>query len=31
MQFTGDGQNKFTDLTEATVGKQVAIVLDGVV
>jgi preprotein translocase subunit SecD len=31
VSFTGKGQNKFTDLTAATVGKQVAIVLDGVV
>lgn len=30
VSFTGDGQKKFTDLTAATVGKQVAIVLDGV-
>ncbi len=31
VDFTGKGQNKFTDLTAATLGKQVAIVLDGVV
>ena len=31
VAFTGKGQNKFTDLTKATVNKQVAIVLDGVV
>ncbi|MCK9895500.1 protein translocase subunit SecD [Frankia sp. AgB32] len=31
VDFTGSGQNKFTKLTEATIGKQVAIVLDGVV
>ena len=31
VQFTGEGQNKFTELTRATIGKQVAIVLDGVV
>jgi preprotein translocase subunit SecD len=31
VQFTSSGQAKFTKLTEATVGKQVAIVLDGVV
>lgn len=31
VTFTGSGQAKFTRLTEATVGKQVAIVLDGVV
>jgi preprotein translocase subunit SecD len=31
VSFTGDGQKKFTDLTTTTVGKQVAIVLDGVV
>lgn len=31
VTFTGGGQKKFTDLTAATVGKQVAIVLDGVV
>src|SRR5664280_2655283 len=31
VTFTGSGQKKFTDLTAATVGKQVAIVLDGVV
>ena len=31
VTFTGGGQKKFTDLTTATVGKQVAIVLDGVV
>jgi len=29
ISFTGSGQDKFTKLTEATVGKQVAIVLDG--
>jgi preprotein translocase subunit SecD len=31
VKFTGSGQNKFTTLTENTIGKQVAIVLDGVV
>ncbi|HMA46181.1 MAG TPA: protein translocase subunit SecD, partial [Frankiaceae bacterium] len=31
LSFTGGGQGKFTRLTERTVGKQVAIVLDGVV
>ena len=31
VDFTGEGQEKFTALTEATVGKQVAVVLDGVV
>ncbi len=31
VDFTGAGQDKFTDLTEATVGKNVAIVLDGIV
>jgi preprotein translocase subunit SecD len=31
VSFTGKGQGKFTALTEATVGRQVAIVLDGVV
>ncbi len=31
VSFTGKGQNKFTDLTEATLNKRVAIVLDGVV
>ncbi|WP_163552663.1 protein translocase subunit SecD [Candidatus Frankia alpina] len=31
VEFTGSGQNKFTKLTENTIGKQVAIVLDGVV
>ncbi len=31
VEFTGSGQKKFTKLTEATIGKQVAIVLDGVV
>jgi len=31
VSFTGKGQNKFTALTRATVGKEVAIVLDGVV
>jgi preprotein translocase subunit SecD len=31
VQFTGSGQAKFTRLTEVTTGKQVAIVLDGVV
>jgi preprotein translocase subunit SecD len=31
VSFTGKGQNKFTDLTAATVNKRVAIVLDGVV
>ncbi len=31
VQFTGSGQAKFTRLTEQTTGKQVAIVLDGIV
>ncbi|WP_131767197.1 protein translocase subunit SecD [Candidatus Protofrankia californiensis] len=31
VSFTGGGQAKFTALTEKTIGKQVAIVLDGVV
>lgn len=31
VEFTGSGQGKFTRLTEQTIGKQVAIVLDGVV
>ncbi|MBL7494750.1 protein translocase subunit SecD [Frankia sp. CNm7] len=31
VDFTGSGQGKFTKLTEETQGKQVAIVLDGVV
>ena len=31
VDFTGEGQRKFTTLTEQTTGKQVAIVLDGVV
>jgi len=31
VTFTGSGQKKFTKLTEDTIGKQVAIVLDGVV
>jgi preprotein translocase subunit SecD len=31
VSFTGKGQNKFTDLTAATIGKRVGIVLDGVV
>jgi preprotein translocase subunit SecD len=31
VQFTGSGQAKFTRLTEQTIQKQVAIVLDGVV
>ncbi len=31
VQFTSSGQAKFTRLTELTTGKQVAIVLDGVV
>ncbi|MCU1589496.1 MAG: protein-export rane protein SecD [Frankiales bacterium] len=31
VSFTGKGQNKFTDLTAATIGKRVAIVLDAVV
>ena len=31
VSFTGKGQNKFTDLTAATINKRVAIVLDGVV
>jgi preprotein translocase subunit SecD len=30
VNFTGKGQDKFTNLTAATVGKQVAIVLDGI-
>jgi preprotein translocase subunit SecD len=30
VSFTGEGQRKFSDLTAATLGKQVAIVLDGV-
>jgi preprotein translocase subunit SecD len=31
VDFTGSGQGKFTKLTERTIGRQVAIVLDGVV
>ena len=31
VDFTREGQDKFTDLTAATTGKQVAIVLDGIV
>jgi preprotein translocase subunit SecD len=31
VSFTGEGQRKFTALTVETLGKQVAIVLDGVV
>ena len=31
VDFTGKGQNKFTALTERTIQKRVAIVLDGVV
>jgi preprotein translocase subunit SecD len=31
VKFTSKGQNKFTDLTAATVGKRVAIALDAVV
>jgi len=31
VKFTGSGQNKFTKLTEQTVNKRVAIVLDAVV
>jgi preprotein translocase subunit SecD len=31
VSFTGEGQRKFTELTVETLGKQVAIVLDGVV
>lgn len=31
VDFTGSGQTKFTNLTEKTIGKQVAIVLDGIV
>jgi len=31
VNFTGEGQKKFTDLTVRTTGKQVAIVLDGLV
>ena len=31
IQFTGSGQNKWTDLTGKTVGKNVAVVLDGLV
>jgi preprotein translocase subunit SecD len=30
VSFTGKGQDKFTNLTAATVNKQVAIVLDGI-
>jgi preprotein translocase subunit SecD len=31
VDFTGAGQDKFTQLTTETIGKQVAIVLDGIV
>ncbi len=31
VSFTGDGQRKWSDLTAATVGKKVAVVLDGLV
>ncbi len=31
VQFTGEGQDTFTELTRNTVGRQVAVVLDGVV
>ena len=31
VQFTGKGQNKWTDLTARTVGKNVGVVLDGLV
>ncbi|MDX6200198.1 MAG: preprotein translocase subunit SecD [Actinomycetota bacterium] len=31
VKFTGKGQNRWTDLTAATVGKQVAVALDAVV
>jgi preprotein translocase subunit SecD len=31
VQFTGEGQRKFTALTERTINRQVAIVLDGLV
>ena len=31
IQFTGKGQDRWTKLTEKTVGKQVGVVLDGVV
>ena len=31
IQFTGKGQDRWTKLTEATVGKEVGVVLDGVV
>ncbi|MCU1692970.1 MAG: secD, partial [Frankiales bacterium] len=31
VDFTGKGQDKFTNLTAATIGKNVAIVLDGIV
>ena len=31
IQFTGPGQNKWTDLTGKTIGKNVAVVLDGLV
>jgi preprotein translocase subunit SecD len=31
VKFTGKGQNKWTDLTAATVGKRVAVALDAVV
>lgn len=31
INFTGGGQDRWTNLTKATVGKQVGIVLDGVV
>ena len=31
VSFNGPGQDKFTELTKNTIGKQVAVVLDGVV
>ena len=31
ISFTGSGQNKWTDLTGKTIGKNVAVVLDGLV
>jgi preprotein translocase subunit SecD len=31
VDFTGSGQTKFTRFTEETIGKQIALVLDGVV
>lgn len=31
ISFTGSGQNKWTDLTAKTIGKNVAVVLDGLV